>query len=302
MVTLQFKKISLVYLCFNSKILTMKKSILFFFIIAFALASCQKEVAPSSSGEIVFNLQSDSIDMGVDTKATTAVNSLPASLYWGATSGTRGQSSEKQKWAAASSSVSSGKLNTGKYQTATATAYNYYVSNVSFTIPATGAATMTAENTTDIIFGYVAASSSLTPSITLNHIFARTKNFSCSTQSGYTISGVSWQIEGVGTTTGTKGTYNLATGAWSSTTALAKQSVTNSSDLYLIPGEYKIYVTYTLTKGDWTGTFTKSGNVTLVAGKTNNISCTAIGGTASEIVLSVSLTSWADQNLSLTLS
>ena len=161
---------------------------------------------------------------------------------------------------------------------------------------------MSAENTTDVIFGYVAASSSLTPSITLNHIFARTKNFVCNTQSGYSISGVRWQIEGVGTTTGTAGTYDMSTGVWSKTTALVKQDVNNSSDLYLIPGEYKIYVTYTLTKGDWTGTFTKSGNVTLVAGKQNNISCTAIGGTASEIVLSVSLTAWSDQSVDLTLS
>ncbi len=278
----------------------MKRIIYFFPLLVLTLASCNKEVAFVEPQEIVFNLNSESIDMGVDTKAT-AISSVPSSLYWGATTGTR-QSSEKQKWTAASSSVSSGKISTGKYQTATPTAYNYYVSNVNFTVPATGDVTMSAENTTDVIFGYVAASSSLTPSITLNHIFARTKNFVCNTQSGYSISSVSWQIEGVGTTTGTAGTYDMSTGVWSKTTALAKQNVNNSSDLYLIPGEYKIYVTYTLTKGDWTGTFTKSGNVTLVAGKQNNISCTAIGGSASEIVMSVSLTAWSDQSVSLTLS
>lgn len=270
--------------------------------------SCNKSIdMPSAEGgdEIVLNVDGNNIDMNVETKAdATALTAVPTSLYWGATTGTRGNSAEAQKWAAASASVSSSKINTGKYQTATATAYNYYVSNVNFTIPATGNVTMSATNTTDVVCGWAAAQTSATPSVALNHIFARTGTLTCNAQSGYSISNVSWKIVGKSTINGTAGTYNLSTGAWTaaSTKLTTAKAMTSSSDFYLIPGTYTISVTYTLTLGDWSGTFTKSGDVTLVGGKKNNITCTAIGGTASQIVISVSLTAWGDQAVTLTLS
>jgi len=87
-----------------------------------------------------------------------------------------------------------------------------------------------------------------------------------------------------------------------STKLTSETAITSTSDMYLIPGTYTIKVSYTLTKGDYSQSFTKTGTVSLTMGKVNNISCTAIGGGASEIVLSVSLTAWGSENKNLTLS
>ena len=196
--------------------------------------------------------------------------------------------------------MSSSKINTGHYQTASPTAYNYYVANQSFSVGATTSMTV-ANNNTDVIAGRTASSSSLTPSVTLGHIFARTGTLTANAPSGYTISGVSWKIVGKSDINGTAGTYNMTSGAWSaaSTKLSSETSLTSSSDMYLIPGTYTIKVTYTLSKGEWSSTATKSADVTLVQGKINNITGTVnnLGG-ASEIVLSLSVSEWTTNNIS----
>lgn len=269
------------------------------------LVACNKESAPvsvpdsSEPREIVIGCDESELD--IQTKAT-AVTSMPGSLYWGATTGTRGNSAEAVKWTAATGTVSSNKINTGKYQTATATSYNYYVSNVTFSVPSTGNVTMTASNTTDIVCGWAAAQTSTTPSVTLNHIFARTGSISASAANG-TLSSVSYKIIGQSTINGTAGTYNLSTGAWTaaSTKLTSQTAITGSSDMYLIPGTYTLYVTATYTRGDYVVTQTKSGNVTLTAGKINNITVTwPDAGT--EIVITNSLTAWSNQAVSVTVS
>ena len=250
---------------------------------------------PESSGrEIVLGIEDG---FTVDTKAT-AVTAIPSTLYWGATTGT---STETAKWATASASVSSGKISTGKFQTPTATAYNYYVASQTFTV---GGDMTVANNNTDIVAGRTAQSTSTSPSVTLNHIFARTGSLTCNTQSGYTISGVSWKIVGKSTINGTAGTFNMKSQSWTaaSTKLSSDTAITSSSDMYLIPGTYTIKVTYTLTKGDWSQSFTKSGDVTIVAGKVNNVTCTATGGAASEIQIGLTLTAWSSQSHTLTIS
>ena len=280
----------------------MKHTLLFFTLAAaVAAVSCSKPAElisrqeTSAPGEIVIGVGED-FSAEVSTKAT-AITSVPSTLYWGATTGT---SSESSKWAATSASVSSSKINTGHYQTASPTAYNYYVANQSFSVGATTSMTV-ANNNTDVIAGRTAASSSLTPSVTLGHIFARTGTLTANAPSGYTISGVSWKIVGKSDINGTAGTYNMTSGAWSaaSTKLSSETSLTSSSDMYLIPGTYTIKVTYTLSKGEWSSTATKSADVTLVQGKINNITGTVnnLGG-ASEIVLSLSVSDWTTNNIS----
>ena len=280
----------------------MKHTLLFFTLAAaVAAVSCSKPAElisrqeTSAPGEIVIGVGED-FSAEVSTKAT-AITSVPSTLYWGATTGT---SSESSKWAASSASVSSSKINTGHYQTASPTAYNYYVANQSFSVGATTSMTV-ANNNTDVIAGRTASSSSLTPSVTLGHIFARTGTLTANAPSGYTISGVSWKIVGKSDINGTAGTYNMTSGAWSaaSTKLSSETSLTSSSDMYLIPGTYTIKVTYTLSKGEWSSTATKSADVTLVQGKINNITGTVnnLGG-ASEIVLSLSVSDWTTNNIS----
>ena len=256
-------------------------------------AGCAKSVEPENQHpqQIVLCVGDDTIDMDVQTK-TTAITAIPSTLYFSVTTGESG-SSETQKTASAQVSPASGKIATGLYQTANATSYNYYVSNCPITFAASGS-TVSASNATDVIAG-TATSDSTSPSVTLDHIFARTGNLTLNTQDGYTLSVISWSI--ASSTGGTAGTYNIATKAWSQLTKLATTSITKTSDMYLVPGNYTLTVKYTLTKGDWTQNFTKSAVVTLVGGKINNISGTASGGAASEISLAVSLTPWGSNNI-----
>lgn len=279
----------------------MNKTIAATLLIMGLAASCAKSVEQENQNpsEIVLSLGSDSIDMDVQTKASaTEISSMPASLYLAMTTGTAG-SSEASKLASVSKGVSAGKLATGIYQTESPTSYNYYLSNLPITVTGTGS-TIAAVNTTDVIAG-TCTSNSATPAVTLDHVFARTGTFNLNAQKGYEISDISWKIKSE-SGSGTKGTYNMATKQWSSVSALAEQSVASGTDLYLVPGNYTLSVTYTLKKEDWTKTITKTASVKLEAGKINNISGTAVGGTAEEITLSVTLTAWTNNNITVTFS
>lgn len=274
-------------------------------ILGAGLVSCSKEqdeVSTASPQEIVLLVDDCSMDMAVETR-TTAVSQVPTSLYWSATTGTLG-TSETSKWSSAQASVSSGKISTGKYQTLTPTSYNYYLSNVAITFGSTGS-TVTADGAqTDVIVGK-ATSNNGTTSITMDHVFARTGSLTCNTQEGYEISNVSWKIVGKSNINGTKGTYNIAKGQFTaaSTKLGTATAITSSSDKYLIPGTYTVSVTYTLKKGDnYSTTLTKSGDVTLQAGKVNNISCTAVGGSATPVDFNVSLNDWGSNDINVNFS
>ena len=120
--------------------------------------------------------------------------------------------------------------------------------------------------------------------------------------SGYTLTNVTYKLKSKGTTTGTKGTYNIYSGSWSSTTALSETTITSSSDLYLIPGTYTLTVSGTRTKGDFTNTFSGSVDINIVAGKTHAISATITGDPAVQIVVSTTLTAWSSTTLTPSIS
>lgn len=276
-----------------------------------ALASCNKEELSvvDNDSEIVLNVKGDALDMTVETKAT-AITSVPSSLYWSATTGT---STETSKYASASATVASGKIKTGKYQTAQPTAYNYYVANKAITFAA-GGSTIVASNDTDVVAGRASATTSTSPSVALDHIFARTGSLTANAPSGYTISDVSWTIvqSSTSATCGTAGTYNIKTGAWTavSTRLSSAAALTSTSDMYLIPGTYTFSITYTLTKGDWQDTFTKTANGVLVGGKVNNIKVSSDQGDGivppptngpSEIEITVTLNPWGNNDVTLNL-
>lgn len=275
----------------------MKKTL--FILSAIVLAvSCDKETSTPVAGkpqEIIIAVEGDGISAEVETK-TSAVTSL-STAYYAATTGTIG-SSETSKYGSTSASVSSGKISTGKYQTATATSYNWYISNCAMTFGQSGS-TITADGTAiDAVAGYTAANNTTTPSVTLDHIFARTGTLTISATNSYVISSVTYKLKSKGTNTGTKGTYNIYSKAWSSCTALSEQTITSSSDLYLIPGSYTLTVSGTEKLGDYTHTFSASTDITLVAGKQNNIAVKRTGTGATQIVVTTTLTSWGSTTLS----
>lgn len=277
------------------------------YLLASAVAlSCQKAGTQFPGGEIVLRIGDDALQAYVDTKATP-VTSIPSTLYWGTTTGTRGTGVETRKYhsggSATSATVTAGTISTGQYQTATPTAYNHYVGNQNFSIPATGNVTMTiANNNTDVIAGWTAADPSTAPSVTLNHIFCRTGSVTLVLPSGYSQSAVSWTIKSKGAVSGTAGIYNLSTGAWTTASStLAETALTGSSDLYLIPGEYTVTCSFTATKGDFTKSYTQVCDITLTGGRINNIVATSSKDDASQIVISVSLTAWTAQAVSGTI-
>ena len=285
----------------------MKRYQYFLFVVLMAgISSCQKVANTNMAGDEIIISVAERYDAVVTTK-TTAVTEIPSTLYWGSTTGTRGTNGETRKYhnngSSLTGTVSGSTIATGKYQTYVPTAYNHYLSNVSFSLPGTGNVTIAASNSTDVVAGWIAGSSSSSPSITLDHIFARTGTLTLNTQTGYSLSVQSWAIESLGAITGTAGTYNLSTGAWTAVSStLSSITISSSSDLYVIPGTYRIYCTYELSKGDWAHTFTKYADVTLVGGKINNITGTATGGNATEINLSVSLTAWGQENINMSLN
>lgn len=249
------------------------------------LQACHK--AGGTDGEIVIRIESGNMEFGNDTKASE-VTSIPSTVYWGMsyTNGTVKQSTTTR-------SVSGGWFGTGYYQTASATEYVHFVSNVNFTT--TG--NIEAYNSTDVIFGRV-TSTSTGPTVTLNHIFARTGSLSLSAPSGYSISGVSWAIQSYDSISGTSGYYNTWSNGWSSRiSSLGYTGIDSSSDYYLVPGVYAIYCTFTLTKGDFSKQYSQSGTVTLYAGYRNNISATTYINEATEIQFTTSVASWTSSNV-----
>lgn len=262
--------------------------------VAVVLFSCNKsKEIPyyDTPTEIVLIVDDEnSLHGSVETK-TSEISSVPGALYWGATTGSGG--SQSTKWSSAYSGVSGGAIYTGRYQTASATSYNYYISNVNMSIGAN--TTVYATNDTDVVVGYTAGSSSTNPSVNLYHVFARTGSISITTTNG-TFYPSSYSIAGYSSINGTAGTYNIRTGEWSSVSQLGSTGISSSSDYYLIPGTYTISVYGTYVRGDYSWTGTKSGTVTLTGGKVNNISMTW-PDMGTEIVVSVSLTGWSSQTV-----
>lgn len=161
-----------------------------------------------------------------------------------------------------------------------------------------------------------------TVNLTFNHLLARIGTITVSAQSGYTIGNIGVRIFSYGSDAASindKIIYDPAIGKFEffadeglggvldysftdPSFGVTRNLSSGSNDVYIQPGTHQLLVSYTLTKGDYTESFTKSGEVTLQQGKINNITCTAVGGNAQEIDFSVSVQSWGTTTLTPTLS
>ena len=274
-----------------------------------AATGCEKSTSPrhADDREIVFAAQG--LNFNVQTKATPVTELATFNVL--ASTGTVG-TSETQAWAPVAVTKNGSDYLTGKYWPLNDQNYHFYASNASLTFGATGS-TVTADGSTDIVVAYLPSPSFKEKNtLTFNHIYARVGNFTLNTQSGYTLSGVSATLkDGV-----SGGTYNIFSGdgqtdgtSWSALSAASDRTLAgfsssttapvSSNDLWLVPGDYTISVTYTLNKGDYSEQFTKTGTVSLVAGKTNTITATAVGGSATEIKFGVSVTAWTANQIEM---
>ena len=289
----------------------MKKSfILSGLLAAAALMStgCDK-ATPPRAGHVdpdLVSFSASGLSMEVSTKATEVTSSNLGTFNVIAASGATG--SQAQVWNTTASKVGATDVwATDKYWPSTDQGYtSFYASNAALTFNAAGPTVSPADNSVDVVVAHKANPSYREQNaLTFNHVFARVGSITLNTQSGYSLSNVSATLQ----SPVTGGTYNLRTQAWTPAAVSANQAMaafsgttsaqTSSNDYWLVPGDYTLSVSYRLTKGDYVEDFSKTGTVTLVQGKTNAITATALGGSASEIKFGVSVTAWSANNIAL---
>lgn len=271
----------------------MKRFILFFLPVAVAavLCGCEKEAASAGEGvEIAFHINGG-IDFSVLTKASE-VTSL-SSIYWEACQ------DGVVIHPVSSYPVEGGGVSTGKYWPLGAV-YDYMVSNVPFF---TGTGVIAASNDIDVVVGTMPGVRDNSCNVDMKHIFARTSSLTLDTQAGYEISEIVWKIKSKGEESGTAGHYTIGSGwAANSTAPLEEREFSGTSDLYLIPGTYTVTVSYTLTKGDYRESFTRSADISLYEGCLNSIKGSAVGGNAVGLSLSVTVEPWGANDITLDLN
>ena len=275
------------------------KRILTSLAVVVALAACNKaetSVAPSPEDGALIVFMASGLKADVATKAD-AVTSL-------STFGVIAEetTTPKQAWSVASVTQSGTDYRTGKYWPSTDEKFAFYASNSAMTYAAAGTTVSPASAANDVVvayFPYTAASYKTKNKLVFNHIYARIGAIAVNKPDGYdSISDVTLALSApVG------GTYNIKTSTWTAKgTAAAQTLVVGSNDVYVVPGTYSLSVTYTITKGEYTETFTKSANVELVEGKINSITATAPAGEATEIEFTIEINPWGDNNIEVTLS
>ena len=256
------------------------------------LVGCAKAGMPDGGPvrPITFGVIDGDAEFAVPTKVTP-VTSL-SSFYASATTGTTSQTSVFTSTSFTDPDAD-GKYTGGKVWPASSVTYNFYGSNRPLTFAA-GGTTISATNGIDVVCAYAEGASYMEVcDLTFNHIFARLADVTITADTGYTITGISFSI-----TPNTGGTYNLRTGAWSSVTTGSATSIANattgtkSNDIWLVPGTYTVTMAWTATNGAYTKSFTnQTKDVTLVAGKTNNLSAT-LSGDAEDVEFGMALSAW----------
>ena len=270
-----------------------------------AIVSCQKEAADVNinaqlSKEIVFKANA--------TKAT-AVTALTTFNVLA----TKGATETSQEFNIAFNKVGETTTYTGatpQYWITPDPTYHFYASNAAITYAAQASTVVVTDNATDVVCAKALAPTYLSSNtLTFDHIFARIGTITINTQTGYELSDVSATVKYA-----TSGTWNLYTDKWSAHAAEAATPVaafsgntaaqTSTNDVYVVPatsytaaGTNQLSVTYTLTKGAYTITQTKTANLPLQIGKINNITATVDGGDASEIEFIITVNPWTANDM-----
>ena len=280
-------------------------------------SSCGKEPVPAAASgrgpEIVLSVGCDSLEVAVDTK-TSAVTAVPSSLYWEMTTGSIAAGDEEGlAHSSTLSTLSSGRIATGIYQTADPTWYNYIVASVPIVFYKWGSY-ITVSNDSDVVCGRnngYTSGYSTTPTIALYHVFARTGALTVTSSQGYAVSDVVWTIESKeGGTGGTGGDFDIRagrmrSGSLANITPLERTEITSSSDLYLNAGEYTVTVSCTLTSTDpelsWSRAYSQSADVTFTRGYVHNLSATITTKVEIDIEITATISSdWSSTSYTYT--
>lgn len=260
---------------------------------------------------VIFDLGDMATKAGPSETVTSTLQS--SGFYVIATTGTAGNSAETTSpgFTSTKFTYASSKYSGGKYWPSTDPSYHFYAASKTMTL-SSGAVTFKPTATiADDVYAYLASPTyGSSNALTFNHIYAQVGTCNISAPSGYTVSGLTVKITPKLPTA--NATFNVRTGAWSTTashytngsevTLCTATGSTTDNDLWLVPGEYMLTASYTITKGDYTASFTKTSTVTLVKGKNNNISATLPTPPVADIVFTVTVTAWSNNPVSATFS
>lgn len=296
----------------------MKKIFVFAAILSAALVSCSKEAETENPNEVMF--QASSL-FTVETKAVPVEYGPSGNFTAFNVSATTGTLGSETAVATFQNIPFTGSYNnrykgnpTPMFWPNEDPGYHFYASNNSMTFGAAGT-TVNAVNDKDVVCAFLATSAHKSVNaLAFEHVFARIGTVTVTAEAGYTITDVTLQIKDPKT----GGVYNLRTKGWSSETTGAKTTLfqkstipnTNNPDLYLIPGTYTMLCSWTATKGSSVQSFVeKECNVTLEGGKINELSTDpeatgtkGLGGNASEIEFTVTVSPWTSVVKELTFS
>ncbi|MBR5924771.1 MAG: fimbrillin family protein [Bacteroidales bacterium] len=267
---------------------------------ALMMVSCAKEQAvrmPEGTGvrtPISFYVDGPAFDISTKVDAVTSLDAFNVMATYGTTG------SESHTWTTVATKTGDTYV-TGKYWPQSDLTYHFYASNSTMTFNAAGA-TVPADGSEDIVCAYSGSptfNSSSPTALVFHHILARIGTLTVTSAFDYDIQDLTVEV----TNLKTSGQYNLRTKSWSDVTTVASQVINEgNNDLYVLPGKYLIRASFTLVKGDYSGTFSGSGNVDIQVEKINNLSINIIKDPAVAINFSVSVAAWEPKTISLTLS
>jgi len=206
----------------------------------------------------------------------------------------------------------------GKWWPSEAVSYNFYAANADMTFNGAGTTIAVANCAKDVVAEYVTGVANGTVQhLVFDHILCQLGTVKMKAPEGFTVTGLKVSIKPI-----EAGTYNMKTNAWTRGsesvdvyivgTAAAGVDVptaTNTyqsgdNDLWLLPGTYVLTASYTISKGDFSKSYTKSATVSLEQGKNNNLGLPGVnhdepnipgpGDDLKEIIFSVTVTPWSD--------
>ena len=155
-------------------------------------------------------------------------------------------------------SITAYRLETGKNQTTEPSYNNYYVTNCSTLNIGYDTFVSIPDNEIDYIAGRIWNSSDTMPEMTLEHLFVRTGTISVNTSNnlGYTFSNITVALKSADSMCGTAGRFSLRRMAWTArqsafplTVLGANVSSMIRTNLYLIPGNYGLVVSFRVHNG-----------------------------------------------------
>ena len=302
----------------------MKKAFFIICAAVLAFAACKKADEPAldfNNDEIVFTTRTNMgtratgvTEVGDGTNGTAALTSFNVI----ASKGTANQTAFFTD--GLFTGTVGGTYTGGKYWPAeetTTETWNFYASNAAMTFNPSGATIEVSNTNVDVVAEYKNnALYRQSNALTFDHIFCQLATVSMKAPADWSVTGLTVTIVPI-----YSGTYSMVNNTWnpgspasqavtifSGDLAEGGQATSADNDLWLIPGAYQIFASYTIHKGEWSNQYTKSATVTLVQGQNNHLRLpnggdpnipVPGGDDIQDIEFTVEVTPWSDNDVPL---